>query len=269
MASPSDIVRELQRAATDSSIPVSDLLSKAWLVARRLCRIDQESWIRSESEGYFEINGNYDLIPSYRFLTGKLDQEIISPSGNCIGYRDPFTFGLNPSDPIANTEVFPCHVPIPEIENILEDEHKNSIVHVPCQPDLEIYYKEDQRILDPSAPTVLTVQAHHLRGILNAVRIRILEWSLKLEETGAGRTQKPRKAVTFKDAAEICGCTDKTIKNWDVGKGTPKDWPGRSDIVALKAFAATRTSQVNAKKAIKNMMRCGNMSGYAAPATRR
>ncbi len=226
MTNVSGIVLELRQAACDSSVAVSDLLRRALRVASELKVLDQAPWIQSESEGYLEINGNYDLIPSYRFLTSKLDQEIISPSGNCIGYRDPFTFGLNPSDPIANTEVFPCHVPIPEIENILEDEHKNSFVHVPCQPDLEIYYKEDQRILAPSAPTVLTLQASTLRSILDAVRNRILDWASQLDEkcisggnlsfsdeptnaeradivdeppakTGAGEPQKPTKKRAY------------------------------------------------------------------------
>ncbi len=181
MKSGGGIVLELQRAPSNSAIAVSDLLQRALLVARKLKIIDQESWILSEWNGYLEINGNYDLIPPYRFLKSKLDYEKTS-SGDTVFY-DLYSLGINPSDPHENTEKYPCHVSVPEIERMLEGEAKNNFVHIPCQPDVEKHYREDVK-LPPSFPIVLTVQASHLRGILNDVRNRIRDWAWKLDENG-------------------------------------------------------------------------------------
>lgn len=72
------------------------------------------------------------------------------------------------------------------------------------------------------------------------------------------KTTRPRMAVSILDAAEICKCSTRTIKNWEAGKHTPRnpDYPGRSNPVSLRAFAATKESNQNTKRALKNMMRC-------------
>jgi len=270
MKSGADIVLELQSEASSSSVAVSDLLQKAFLVARKLKIIDQEPWIQSEFNGYLEINGNYDLIPPYRFLKSKLDYEKTS-SGDTVFY-DLYSLGINPSDPHENTEKYPCHVSVPEIERMLEGEAKNNFVHIPCQPDVEKHYREDVK-LPPSFPIVLTVQASHLRGILNDVRNRIRDWAWKLDKNGAGeppKSSKQRSPVTEKEAADICDCSSRTIRNWEAGIHTPKNpaWPGLHSVTAIKAFAVTRKSDRQSKQAIRNMTH-GDMDKLPNRAVRR
>lgn len=71
--------------------------------------------------------------------------------------------------------------------------------------------------------------------------------------------RKKRMAVTLKDAAQICGRSTSAIKKWERGESTPDGWPGRGDLMVLKAFANTREGRTNLKKAIKNAARIGDM----------
>jgi transcriptional regulator with XRE-family HTH domain len=71
--------------------------------------------------------------------------------------------------------------------------------------------------------------------------------------------RKKRMAVTINDAAELCDLSPSTIKKWERGENTPEGWPGRGDLMVLKAFANTREGRRKLKKAIKNAARIGDM----------
>ena len=208
------IVLELQREASDSSVAVSDLLRKALLAARKLKIIDQEPWIQSELNGYLIINGNYDALPKYRFVKSKIEYELCSSSGT--DFHDPLLSGRSPYHPNENTEDYPCHVSIAEIERWLKGKTPDNYVHISCQPDVEEVFKTLK--IPPSI--VLTVQVSRLYGILDAVRNRIIDWTSELEEkgiivedpsaqTGAGEPQKPTKKRAYtpwpKPAQEAVG----------------------------------------------------------------
>lgn len=73
------------------------------------------------------------------------------------------------------------------------------------------------------------------------------------------RAPKKHMAVTIKDAAQICDKSPSTIKKWERNVHTPEGWPGRGDLMVLKAFANTREGKKKLKKAIKNAARIGDM----------
>jgi hypothetical protein len=83
--------------------------------------------------------------------------------------------------------------------------------------------------------------------------------------TPTAKSKPPRQAVSQADAAQIVGVTDRMIRAWEKGRGTPEGWPSRRDAVALKAFADCRTQQGKLKRALANTQRRGDMSRYAAP----
>ena len=64
----SSLVQDLQREALNSSVPVSDLLRKASIVARKLHIRDFEGWIMLELKGYSE----QDEVPGYRIISGQM-----------------------------------------------------------------------------------------------------------------------------------------------------------------------------------------------------
>jgi hypothetical protein len=230
------IVLELQRAASDSSIPVSDLLRKALLVARKLIITAQEPWILSELDGYLDINGNYDVIPKYRFVKSTVTCKKYSPSG--IVFDDPLSSGKPASYPHEHSAEYPCHVSIDEIERALNDKTKDNDVHIPCQPDLAKVFIETLKI-PPSL--VLAVQPSILYGILVAVRHKILNWAVSLEEKGisggnlsfsdepmkseradiaeeppaqTGAGEPVKDMLDISEAAKYSHVSTRTIRNW-------------------------------------------------------
>lgn len=60
------LVRELQREALDSNVPVTDLLRKALVVARKLGIKEFQEWIELELDGYKKGGG----IPDYPVVKG-------------------------------------------------------------------------------------------------------------------------------------------------------------------------------------------------------
>ena len=212
------LVLELQRAASDSSVAVSDLLRKALLAARKLKIIDQEPWIQSELNGYLIINGNYDALPKYRFVKSKIECELCSSSGT--EFLDPLLSGRSPSHPNESAADYPCPVPIAEIERTIKGKTPDNYVHLSCPPGVEEVFIETMK-LPPSL--VQTVQVSRLHGILDAVRKRIEDWTSELEEKGVIVEDPPahtREGEPVKDmldiseAADYAGVCTKTIRNW-------------------------------------------------------
>ncbi|MFA7172637.1 MAG: hypothetical protein WC340_04355 [Kiritimatiellia bacterium] len=263
-----EMVLELQRAASETSTKVTDLLLKALLVARKLKIIDQESWILSELNGY--SGEDHNSFPSYRLLGD--DIKCYSESYLGVFIAIPSILSEAGCDFYEKQLLRPLYgISVYEIERLLKYSTKNAEVAMPCPPCAEAAVKE---LTGVPSPITLLFQECSLTGILDAVRAKIYDWASKLEEdgiivveppaqTGARQAPKSRKAVTIKDAAEICGVSASTIKNWEKAKGTPENWPGRTDHMALKSFDVTRKSQAQTKKAIKNTARCGDMNNFS------
>ncbi len=62
------IVLELQRDALNREVPISDLLRKAFVVAKKLKITEFENWVTHELNGY----ENAEDIPKYRQVNGKV-----------------------------------------------------------------------------------------------------------------------------------------------------------------------------------------------------
>ena len=58
----SSLIEELQRHALDRSVPVEDLLRKAWIAAEKLGLTEFSAWAKKELDGYDPS----DAIPAYR-----------------------------------------------------------------------------------------------------------------------------------------------------------------------------------------------------------
>lgn len=50
------VVLELQRDALDRSVPITDLLRKAYVIAKKLHITDFEVWAGQELNGYKDVN---------------------------------------------------------------------------------------------------------------------------------------------------------------------------------------------------------------------
>ena len=54
---------------------------------------------------------------------------------------------------------------------------------------------------------------------------------------GSPKNKKRRGKIKQKDAAILCGVSERTIQEWDAGNRTPQDYPGRSDPIVFRFFA--------------------------------
>lgn len=63
------LVIQLQSDSLDQAIPVSDLLRKSLVAAKKLNVPELEAWVQMELDGY----GANDEIPKYRHIAGRLE----------------------------------------------------------------------------------------------------------------------------------------------------------------------------------------------------
>jgi hypothetical protein len=166
----SSLVRDLQRAALDTSTSVTTLLRMALVVATKLNLAEFASWVQSELKGYSDP----DRIPQYRVLCG--EPVVYNPFR---GWESFFTHNLDP-EVAHRLRTFKLHYPLAELEDHLRSEDAAFVL---------TYNEQTERMLIrtirplPVRPGV-RYERSQFRGILDAVRNIVLEWSLKLEQDG-------------------------------------------------------------------------------------
>lgn len=159
------IVIQLQREALDESVDIETLLRKAYLVARKLQLKEFEEWISYEQNGY---KGN---IPDYRNVGGEI--KAWNPYHGWI----PVVFDSRASD-IFNK--MPLGLPIAAISDAYHDSNGSVSFTVPGALT-ELLNKSDSFLQTNYS---FRSSKAELRKIISAVRNRILDWSILLEENG-------------------------------------------------------------------------------------
>jgi len=163
------IVLELQRDALNKDTLVTDLLRKAFVVARKLKINEFENWISKELEGYSDNSE----IPGYREIAGE-----VKGWNPHHGWLPVYIQDTEMAELFSKRESSQC---IAEIESLLINKDKDSCFHMPFN------HEREQIICKAiNTHTQITLETPHtgLVRILNAVRNIILNWALKLEEDG-------------------------------------------------------------------------------------
>ncbi|NUM77464.1 hypothetical protein HUU40_24145, partial [candidate division KSB1 bacterium] len=161
----SSLVLELQQDALDSSVSVSDLLRKAFVVAKKLAIQEFYDWIDLELNGYTDVN----KIPPYRIITGKIVSW--NPYYGWIPVRN------NPQiDEMLSQRAITQS--IGEIDKLINN---GSSFEVPFDKEIELLIMRGSNIqLKPT----LKIDITQLHKILEGVRNIVLKWSLRLESDG-------------------------------------------------------------------------------------
>ncbi|MFA7570568.1 MAG: hypothetical protein WCY75_04885 [Sulfurimonadaceae bacterium] len=164
------IVLELQHDALNSSIPATDLLRKAYVVAKKLKIVDFENWIKLELDGYSKTEN----IPEYRIVHGTVKAFNPYHGWQPIYFEDP-TY----ADVLSNRT---NGQRIAEIESLLNNiaEHGENL-QMPFSAEQEniICNAIGERL-----QVTLMTPSTNLTRVVDAVRNIILNWALKLEEDG-------------------------------------------------------------------------------------
>ncbi len=166
------IVLELQILATDKANDISDLLRKALLVATKLGLSDFRQWIEFELNGY----RNSADVPAYRKARAQL--KLKTPYHGLV----PIFFNdQRYADALCDVEL---RDPIENFQSLVsKPETAGRYLILPLTHEQEIFLLESQSG-HGQLPPVRTLSANQVSIVIDAVRTKILEWSLELEAQG-------------------------------------------------------------------------------------
>lgn len=159
-----NLLKQLQHAASDSTVPVSSLLLKARLVASRLNGGDTPEWIDKEISGYEKE----DTLPPYRMVRGQVVAQM-------VGRRVPVEF--NSEDLESSVATREMASPVAEIESYI-DADGSVIAYFP--PEAANALRE---ITGTKAQFCCLIPKPKLIAVLGGIRNRLLRWSMELERT--------------------------------------------------------------------------------------
>jgi hypothetical protein len=157
------LVKDFQRDIVQSSKSTVELLRTAKLISVKLGLQDIADWINSELNGY---NSDEVNIPEYRYF-----------SGGELQVRNPYT-GWMPSGQLGIK--FPVGQPIAELEAMVEA----PFLALPLTADR--HYK----VYDTIGRSIthwqqqIRIETVQLKGLVGAVKDKLLDWSLELEKRG-------------------------------------------------------------------------------------
>lgn len=164
----SSIVMELQRELLDNNINLSSSLNKAYVIARKLNVTELLDFLNCEIKGYPDSNN----LPSYRITNGVLKGFNPYQGWQSLVIED---------EKIAKTM---CTVnltmPIAEIESLVADTDNTS------QPRQILPSSLIPKMIGEGFCTQLALffGSNVLSAVLSTVRHSLLEWTLRLEESG-------------------------------------------------------------------------------------
>jgi hypothetical protein len=163
------LVIDLQKSALDSQINTTNLLRKAFVVAKKLKLSDFENWISLELNGYSNKDAD---IPDYRKVFGQLKG--LNPLTGWI----PTLLNVNAEmqELLLTRKVSD---PISELEFLMNSKEESLCITYPdaVERQLGIMFGFQTKYQ-------LFVSKSQFQGILESVRNVILNWALELECDG-------------------------------------------------------------------------------------
>lgn len=189
-----DLLREIQAAATDTKEPVSNLLRRCLILARRLNNTTLKCWAESELNGY----SDEEPLPRYRQLG-------LEVKGNFVGM-----FGSSASNFVVPPSRLPelvrqaassCDIrqPIKSLESLLDSD---STSFRTSGQDLPLVL-EDVIVNMNCVAAWYDLPRNSVEALVDGVRNRILELSLDLE----GDHTSEKLQGTYMNA-KLYGATD-------------------------------------------------------------
>lgn len=164
------LVLELQREALDASAPVTSLLRKALVVAKKLDVREFEEWTSNELDGYPEKAA----VPEYRVIHGEV--KAFNPYN---GIWMPMV--MENAQEAEGLSTRGNNQRAAELEALLAGSVKKGMLQMPFSKAVANHLMSRSNL--PVVPT-LVVPRTEIVGILDAIRNIILNWSLRLEKDG-------------------------------------------------------------------------------------
>ncbi|WP_202708324.1 hypothetical protein [Sporosalibacterium faouarense] len=162
------IIIDLQREALDSSQSVTELLRKAYVVARKLKVKELKDWIDSELNGH---KCKYEDIPEYRNVNGE------TKGWNPYRGWIPLLIDDTKISSLLSSRKLPD--PITNLEALINSDFDRLTVTFNAEIRRQLsewtQFDTDYKMLFSKT---------QVQSIIESVRNIVLEWALKLEEEG-------------------------------------------------------------------------------------
>ncbi len=163
------LILELQQEAVNSSVPVSELLRKALIVASKLELDEMMEWIDHEMNGYEKG----DETPEYRKVEGEF-----KTYDKYLGWTD-VDFEIPEMANILTTRYIGSSVS--GLEALISSRPQNMVTAITFDPEQEI---ELQKNMGTTSKPYVRINDGDIRSIINKIRNIILKWALDLEKDG-------------------------------------------------------------------------------------
>jgi len=166
------LVLELQREAYQNDTTITQLIRKAFVLARKLEVKELTEWLNKEMEGYKKVN--IKEVPEYRNVVG--DLKAWNP------YLGRFIPAIVDGKAAQELSTYTLLQPISEIESLIEGAKNNEgILQYTFPSSMQLkFMKSSLAKLEVS----LHIPVSQFENIPNRVRDIILDWTLSLEEKG-------------------------------------------------------------------------------------
>lgn len=169
------LLRDIQNAAIDASIPLTTLLRKCKVLAARLGNSEFKQWIDNELNGY----DSKDSLPAYRILR-------VNSKGHFSG---PFQSGLRNADiPLScipekfrdNLTYSYLMEPIAALESLVSSA-EGGTAQEPWNPDLVAYVGQDIYEGMNCMQAWKVIPINRIVAALDTVRTRVLNFVIEIE----------------------------------------------------------------------------------------
>ncbi|MGG3641446.1 hypothetical protein ABES38_08700 [Bacillus gobiensis] len=161
------LVHDLQKEASDSTDSISNLLRKAYLVSRKLNVKDLETWLSKEINGYKKN----DIVPDYRIVIGEV--RAFNPYRGWI----PVMLDENLDEITRKQTVFDS---VAQLEHLMESQ-QDGILAIQLSSGIQRSLAE---LTNHDFEYQYFFSSSQVEKIFETVRNGVLEWSIKLEESG-------------------------------------------------------------------------------------
>jgi AbiTii len=234
-----NLLEKIKEGATGNTTPISELLRLCLRLAKQLNNEKLASWALSELNGYKSKNE----IPDYRVLGARVLGHFFGPFGSSLKNASipsyivekehiDFLFNSKLTDPVA------------ELENLASGDSSQPLEsHWPA--DIVAYYQRKQIYKGVTlADAWRSLSKPSLRGVLDTIRTRILEFALNIEdELGIKKgDMKTEVEVDSSTTDKVTQIFNSTINGGNVSMGNLGPTDQRSvmihpgDLSGLKHF---------------------------------
>ena len=163
------IVQELLQQALDPGLRIGDLLRKTRVVARKLGIEDMAKWVEWEQRGYVDT----DDVPDYRQVVGELKAQ--NP------WNGTWMPCILDSETMRKLTRSPCGQPAEEIEDMVARSSPGGTFMMQFDHETRVILS---KAFDWEIAPSLHIPISTMHQIVSAVRDRVVEWTMNLDEMG-------------------------------------------------------------------------------------